>query len=115
MNYCVQIVAQLSKVNVCNKDNQQMEKMYNAIEDMMNILSYVDFAIMCNVNKYFPELNHKFGKEDINFPLSSSSRAIERLNQNLHEFESGVIKLIQEHTITSKSMKVILRNTIFLL
>ena len=30
MNAHIQIMAQLSKVNVCNKDNQQMEPMYNS-------------------------------------------------------------------------------------
>ena len=36
--------------------------MYNEVEDMMNILSYVDFSKLCHVIKYFTELNQKFGK-----------------------------------------------------
>ena len=48
----VQIVAQLSKVNIRNKENQQMELMYKSIEDMMNILSYADFAKLCHAIKY---------------------------------------------------------------
>ena len=31
----------------------------------------------CHVNKFFPELNKNIGKEEITFPLSSSSRAID--------------------------------------
>ena len=44
MNYNIQVVSQLSKVDVWNKDNQQMEKMYNVRQDFMNILSRVDFS-----------------------------------------------------------------------
>ena len=73
----VQIVAQLSQVNVWNKNNRKMEVMYNAREHMKNILSYVDFSRLFQVIKYIPRLNPNFGKEDIAFPLSFSSRAIE--------------------------------------
>ena len=59
MNVHIQIVAQLSKVNARNKDNQQMEKMYNAREKIMNILSYVDFAKQFNAINFFSELNRK--------------------------------------------------------
>ena len=44
MNAHIQIVDQLSKFNVCNKENQQTEQIYIARGEMMNILSYVDFA-----------------------------------------------------------------------
>ena len=40
----VQIVAQSSKFNVCKKDNQKLDLMYNAREKIINILSYVNFA-----------------------------------------------------------------------
>ena len=53
MNVHIQIVAQLSKVNARNKDNQQMEKMYNAREKIMNILSYVDFEKVYHAITYF--------------------------------------------------------------
>ena len=39
----------LSKFNIWNQYNQQMEKNYNVIEELMNILSYVDSAKLCNV------------------------------------------------------------------
>ena len=45
---------------------------------MINILIYVNHEKMCLVNKVSPELNREFVKEEINAPLSSSSRAIER-------------------------------------
>ena len=54
MNANIQIFDQLTKFNVWNKHNQQMEKMYNGREEFMNILSYVDFEKMCNVIKNFP-------------------------------------------------------------
>ena len=44
MNSRIQILDLLSKANLQNKDNEKMEQMYNGIEGMMNILSYVDFA-----------------------------------------------------------------------
>ena len=55
----IQIVDQLSKANVWSKQKQQMELMYNSREDVMNILSYVDFEKLCHVIKYFPQLNQK--------------------------------------------------------
>ena len=69
MNTHIQIVAQLSKVDAWNKENQQMEQIYNARQVLMNILSYVDFARLCVVIKYFPELNQKIVKEGITFPI----------------------------------------------
>ena len=43
---------------------------------LMNILSYVDFAKLCVVIKYFPQFNRKIGKEDMSFTLLSISRVI---------------------------------------
>ena len=77
MNSHIQIVAQLSKFNEWNKENQQMEQMYNAREEMMNILSYVDFSKLCNVMKVFTELNQNILKEGITFSFLSSSRDVE--------------------------------------
>ena len=41
--------------------------MYNGRENLVNILSYVDFAKLCNVIQIFFELNHNFVKEGIIF------------------------------------------------
>ena len=76
MKLHVQIVDQLSKFNLWNKDNKIMELMYNAREKMMNILSCVVFAKLCHIIKYFCQLNQNFGKEYINLSLSSCSRNI---------------------------------------
>ena len=81
----IQVVDQFSKVVKWNKDNQQMEPMYIARKEWMNILSYVDFSKLCHVIKYFTELNQKNGQEEINFHLSSSSIAIEWRNKYLIE------------------------------
>ena len=43
-----------------------------------NIISYVDFSKIYHMIKCFPDLKQALGKEDITFPLSSSSREIER-------------------------------------
>ena len=86
MNDHIQIVAQLSKVNTRNKENQQMEKMYNGREEMMNILRCVDLKKLCNVIKDFIQLNKKNVKEGIHFSLFSSSRAI-KLRKNIHGLE----------------------------
>ena len=77
MNSHIQIMDQLSKVNLWNKENQQMEQIYNARDDMMNILSYADSSNLCHVIKYFPELNKTNWKEDITFTLSNILRYIE--------------------------------------
>ena len=69
MNAHIQIVAQLSKVNAWNKENQQMEQMHHSREKMMNILSYVDFAKLRHFIHSFPELNQKIVKEGITFTL----------------------------------------------
>ena len=69
-NANIQIVAQISKANVWNKDNQKMKQMYNVIEKLMNILSHVNFSKLCNIMHNFPESNHNFVKDGITFPLS---------------------------------------------
>ena len=71
----VQIVDQLSQVNVWRKKNAKREVIYNEIEHTI-FFSYVGFARLFQAIKYFPQLNPDFGKEDITFPLSSISRAI---------------------------------------
>ena len=48
---------------------------------MINILSHDDFAKICHVVNFFPELNQKFGQENITFTSSSSSRAIEWIDK----------------------------------
>ena len=63
-------MAQLSKVNLCQKWNQKLELIHYAREKIMKTLSCVDFAKLCHVIKYFPQLNRDFDKEDITFPLS---------------------------------------------
>ena len=62
-------MVQLSKINVWNKDNNKMEQMYNEIEELTNILGYVDFAKLCNVINNFPDFNQIFLKEGITLPL----------------------------------------------
>ena len=62
MNDNTQIVAKLSKVNVWNKNNQQMEKMYNGREELVNIFSYVDIKKLFNVRINFLEFNRSFVK-----------------------------------------------------
>ena len=42
-------------------------KIYNAREDIMNILIYVAFSKMCHVINFFPELNQKLGKKKLLF------------------------------------------------
>ena len=90
MNVNIKIFAQLSKFNVWNQHNKQIEQMYNGIEELVNILSYVDFEKLYHVINYFPELNEEIEKKDIIVPLSSSSRAIKWGKKFLHEFESSV-------------------------
>ena len=53
-------------------------------------MSYADFSKLCHVIKYFTGLNQNFGKEYIDFPLSSSSRDIEWLNKHIIELGSYV-------------------------
>ena len=45
---------------------------------MMNILNHVDFAKLCHVINFPPELNSFCVKEGITFTIYSSSRDIER-------------------------------------
>ena len=48
--------------------NNRWEKMYNAREEIMNILNCVYFEKLCNGITFFPELNLKKLKEGITFP-----------------------------------------------
>ena len=81
MNSHINVMAHLSKAVKWNKENQQMDQCILLI----NILSYVNFSKLCHVIQYFLELNKKIGQEDINLPLSSSSRAIGCRNKHLIE------------------------------
>ena len=81
---------QLSNINLWNKDNQKLKLMYNARENMMKFLSYVDFEKPCIFIKYFPHLNQKFGKEDITLSLLSSSRSIEWRKIYLKQFRPSL-------------------------
>ena len=49
-----------------------MESMLIAKEKRKNITSYVDYSKICHIIRSFPDLNQKFGKDDIKFPLFSS-------------------------------------------
>ena len=54
MNKHIKVVYQLSKLVKCNKENQQMEKMYVERERGRSILSYVGFSKKVNVITSFP-------------------------------------------------------------
>ena len=54
-----------------------MESMFIVREKRKNIICHVNFSRICHVIKCFPDLKQTFGKEDIDFILSSISRAIE--------------------------------------
>ena len=90
-----------------------MEAMYIAREKIMNMLSYVDFEKLRHVIKYFPESPQKFGKEDITFPLSSISRAIEWRKTFPINLNQVCLKLIQEHTMNSQLIKIFLSRLYF--
>ena len=47
MNSHIQIIDQLSKVNVWNKENEQVEQIFHAREALMNILIYLNFSKLC--------------------------------------------------------------------
>ena len=49
-----------------------------------DMLSYVDLSKLSHVIIYFTELNQNFGQEEINFPLSSSSRTTEWRNKHIN-------------------------------
>ena len=76
MNFRIKVMDQLSKFIKWNKYNQQMEPMYISREELMNILSCVDFAKLCHIINNFPELNCNIMKEGNIPPLLYSSRAI---------------------------------------
>ena len=95
-------MSQLSQVNLWNKDNVKMEVIYNSKYHTKNIFCYVGFARLFQVVKYFPQLNPNFGKEDITFPLSSSSRAIKWRKIILMDFNHVFLLLIQHCAMTSQ-------------
>ena len=64
--------------------------MLNVREDMMNILSHVDFSKLFHFIKYFLELNPKCGKEEISIFLSNQLQESLNSRNILHEFESCV-------------------------
>ena len=74
---CVKVVYQFSNTVKCNKESDYMESMSIAREKGENIIICVDFSNTFHVVRCFNDLKQVFGKEDIDFPLSSSSRAIE--------------------------------------
>ena len=76
MNAQIKNVAQLPKVNICNKKNQQMEQVYNKGEEMINILIYVDIEKQFNIIQFFPELNQNVVKKGVTFTLPYTSRTI---------------------------------------
>ena len=65
-------MSQLSNIVKWNKNSDDMEPMLIVREKRENIIIYVDFSKICHVIKCFTDLRQTFGKEDINFPLSSS-------------------------------------------
>ena len=73
----VKVVSQFSNGVNWNKESDDLESMLIAREKGGNIISYVYFSEFCHVIRCFPDLNQTFGKVDITFTLSSSSRAIE--------------------------------------
>ena len=76
---------------------EQREWLYgingNCKRKSKNIIIYVDYSKICHVIRSFHDLNQKFGKEDINFPLSSSSRAIEWRKKNLNGLDKFVDRI----------------------
>ena len=71
-------MSQLSNFLKWNKESDSMKSMLIAREKGKDIIICVDFSKTCHVIRCFTDLKKSFGKEDIDFPLSSSSRAIER-------------------------------------
>ena len=81
-----------------------MEVMYNGREHMKNNFSYVDFVKLCQVIKYFSQLDPNFGKEDIAFPLTPSLRSI-KWRKILMNLNPVCLLLIEELTMTSQYIK----------
>ena len=84
--------------------------MYNTREEMINILSYFDYAKLCNVIKYFPKLDFLCERSyyflsPINFKSHSMTKII------LINYNYVWIKLMQERIMTSQFIKVISRET----
>ena len=63
-----------------------MYRMYNAREEIMNILCHVDFAKLCNAIQLFPGLNQNIVGKGITFTLLSSSRYI-KWKKKINELE----------------------------
>ena len=57
------------------------------------IISYVDYSKFYHVIRSFSDLNETFGKEVINFPLPSSSIAIEWLKSHLNRLDQFVDRI----------------------
>ena len=80
----IKVVSQLSNNVKWNKESDDMESMFIKIEESKNIIGYVDYSKFCHVIRSFPDLNQNIGKEDITFPLPSSSIAIEWRKNNMN-------------------------------
>ena len=52
----VEVVAQLSVIDVYNPKSQYKDEIIISREDFKNVLSYVDFLRLCYVISQFPEL-----------------------------------------------------------
>ena len=61
-NANIQIVAQLSKIDIWNKHSQKTKQMYNEREDLKNILSCADFTRLYNSIKQLIELYQNITK-----------------------------------------------------
>ena len=86
----VKVVSQLSISFKWNKESDDMESILTAREKGENIISYINFSKFCHVTKCVTDLKQTFGKEDITFPPSSSSKAIEFRKDNLSQLEQYV-------------------------
>ena len=80
----VKVVSQLSNILKLNKDIDDIESMLISKGERKNIINYVEYSKICHVIRSFSDLNQTFGKKDITFPLSSSSREIEWRKDNLN-------------------------------
>ena len=80
----------------------------------MNILSYINVAKLCNGIYNISELNHNVVKEGINYPLLYILRAI-KWRKILSCYKHMWTKFIRERIITSKLIKYISEETLYLL
>ena len=65
----VQFFAQLSRIDVRNKNGQKNDHMCIGRDDDRNVSSYVDFSRLCTVMLGFPELSTYFSTNGITFLL----------------------------------------------